>query len=46
MKERAIKRILDLTDGWTKEELENIEDTLELVALSYDVEQAIKFRKI
>lgn len=45
MKQRAIKRILELTDRWTKEELENIEDTLELVSLSYDVEQAIKFRK-
>lgn len=45
IRERAIIRILALTDGWTKSELENIEDTMELVALSYDVEKAFKFRK-
>ena len=45
MRERAIKRILDLTNSWTRKELENIEDTQELVALSYDVEEAIKYKK-
>lgn len=45
MRERAIKRILDLTDGWTRLELENIEDTLQLAALSYDVEKAVKYAK-
>ena len=43
---RAINRILNLTDGWTMEELMNIEDTMELVALSYDVERAIKYIKL
>ena len=46
MRERTIKRILALTDGWTREELTHIEDTLELVALSYDVEKAIKYIKL
>lgn len=41
MKERAIKRILNLTDKYTKKELESIEDTLELVALSYDVKRIL-----
>ncbi len=43
---RAINRILDLTTGWTREELIHIEDTMELVALSYDVERAIKYIKL
>ena len=46
MRERAINRILDLTSGWTRSDLENIQDTQELVALSYDVEQAIKYIKL
>ena len=46
IRERAINRILDLTTGWTRSELENIEDTLELAALSYDVERAIKYIKL
>jgi hypothetical protein len=46
IRERAINRILDLTTGWTRLELENIEDTLELAALSYDVERAIKYIKL
>ena len=39
MRERAIKRILNLTNAYSREELEGIEDTLELVALSYDVKK-------
>ena len=39
MRERAINRILGLTDVYSREELESIEDTQELVALSYDVKK-------
>ena len=46
MRDRAINRILNLTTGWTREELTHIEDTMELVALSYDVERAIKYIKL
>ena len=46
MRARAINRILNLTTGWTQEELMHIEDTMELVALSYDVERAIKYIKL
>ena len=46
MRARAINRILNLTTGWTQEELMHIEDTMELVALSYDVEKAIKYIKL
>jgi len=42
MKERAIKRILELTNRYTRKELELIEDTQELVALSYDVQRILK----
>jgi len=45
MRERAINRILNLTNVYSREELESIEDTLELVALSYDVKK-IKNEKI
>jgi hypothetical protein len=41
MRERAIKRILNLTDKYSRKELENIKDTLDLVALSYDVEKIL-----
>ena len=41
MRERAIKRILDLTDKYSRKELENIKDTLDLVELSYDVEKIL-----
>ena len=46
MRARAINRILNLTTGWTQEELMNIENTMELVALSYDVEKAIKYIRL
>jgi len=39
MRERAIKEILNLTDAYSREELESIKDTLELVALSWDVKK-------
>jgi len=39
MRERAINRILSLTDKYSKKELESIEDTQELVSLSYDVKK-------
>ena len=39
MRERAINRILDLTDAYSRKELESIKDTQELVALSYDVKK-------
>jgi len=39
MRERAIKEILNLTDVYSREELESIKDTLELVALSWDVKK-------
>ena len=42
MRERAIKRILGLTNSYTRKELESIQDTLELVALSYDVQEILK----
>ena len=41
MIERAIKLILGLTDKYTREELEAIEDTLELVVLSYDIKKVL-----
>ena len=41
MRERAIKTILNLTDKYTKKELESIDDTLELVALSLDVKRIL-----
>ncbi len=41
MRERAIKRILDITDKYSRQELELIKDTQELVALSYDVKKII-----
>lgn len=41
MRERAINRILSLTDAYSRKELESIEDTLELVALSYDVKKIV-----
>ena len=42
MRERAINRILSLTDVYSREELESIEDTQVLVALSYDVKKIVK----
>ena len=41
MRERAIRRILNLTDKYSREELENINNTLDLVALSYEVEKVL-----
>ena len=41
MRERAINRILNLTDKYSKNELESIKDTQELVALSYDVQKIL-----
>jgi len=41
MRERAINRILSLTGAYSREELEGIKDTLELVALSYDVKKIL-----
>lgn len=41
MRERAIKRILELTNKYTRKELELIQDTQELVALSYDVKKIL-----
>lgn len=41
MRERAIKRILDLTDKYSRKELENIKDTSDLVELSYDVKKIL-----
>lgn len=41
MRERAIKRILDLTGTYTRKELEEIKDTQDLVALSYDVSEVL-----
>ena len=41
MRERAIKEILELTNKYTRKELESIKDTLELVALSYDVKKIL-----
>jgi hypothetical protein len=45
MRDRAINRILNLTTAWTREELIQIDDQLELVALSYDIEKTIKHIK-
>ena len=42
MRERAINTILSLTDAYSREELESIKDTLELVALSWDVKKILK----
>jgi len=42
MRERAINTILSLTDAYSREELDSIEDTLDLVALSYDVKKILK----
>ena len=41
MRERAIQRILNLTDKYSRKELEKIDDTLDLVALSYNVEKIL-----
>ena len=41
MRERSIKKILELTNKYTRKELESIKDTLELVALSYDVKKIL-----
>ena len=41
MRERAINKILNLTNKYTRTELESIEDTLELVLLSYDIEKVL-----
>ena len=41
MRERAIKRILELTNKYTREELESIQNTQELVVLSYDVKKIL-----
>lgn len=41
MRERAIKRILELTNKYTRKELESIQNTQELVALSYDVKKIL-----
>lgn len=42
MRERAINRIINLTDTYTREELESIDSTQDLVALSYDVIKILK----
>ena len=42
MRERAINTILSLTDAYSREFLDSIEDTLDLVALSYDVKKIFK----
>ena len=41
MRERAIKRILELTNNYTRKELESIQDTLDLVELKCDVEKIL-----
>jgi len=41
MRERAIKRILNLTNKYTRKELELIKDTQDLLALSYDVKKIL-----
>jgi hypothetical protein len=41
MRERAIQLILSLTDKYTRAELEAIEDTLDLVALSLDIKKVL-----
>ena len=40
MRERAINRILNMTNAYSKKELQNME-TLDLVALSYDVQKIL-----
>lgn len=42
MRERAINIILGLTNKYSRKELESIEDTQELVALSYDVKKILQ----
>jgi len=42
MRERAINKILRLTNAYSREELESIKDTQELVSLSYDVKKIVK----
>jgi|TARA_B100001094_G_C17637241_1_gene533295 hypothetical protein len=42
MRERAINKILSLTNAYSREELESIKDTQELVSLSYDVKKIVK----
>lgn len=41
MRERAIKEILSLTSAYSREELESIKETLELVALKWDVKKIL-----
>lgn len=41
MRERAINKILSLTDKYTRKELEAIDDTLDLVALSLDIQKVL-----
>lgn len=41
MRERAIKEILNLTNAYSREELESIEETLELVSLMWDVKKIL-----
>lgn len=41
MRERAIKRILNLTNKYSRKELENIKDTLDLVELSFDIQKVL-----
>jgi hypothetical protein len=41
MRERAIKEILSLTNAYSREELESIKETLELVALKWDVKKIL-----
>jgi len=41
MRERAIKRILDLTNKYTRKELESIKNTQDLLALSYDIKKIL-----
>ncbi len=42
MREEAIQRILNLTDKYSREELEAIEDNLELVALSFTIKKVLE----
>ena len=41
MRERAIKEILSLTNAYSREEVESIKETLELVALKWDVKKIL-----
>ena len=41
MRERAIKEILSLTNAYSREELESIKETLELVSLMWDVKKIL-----